>query len=86
MTTPPGAGHFSRRLAAVRAMNDDAVHHRHQLVVVPRDGAFGKEHQRPLAVDQDVDGRVDRLPVDALAVDAERADAPEHEASSAGSA
>ena len=75
-----GAGDLLATLRGGAGDERGAVHQRHQFVVVARDGAFGEDHQRSLAVDEDVDRRVDRLPIDPFAIDAERPDAAEHEA------
>ena len=46
---------------------------------MPRDRAFGKDDQRPPALHQDINCRVDCLAVVALAKDAERPHSPDHE-------
>jgi hypothetical protein len=58
----------------------NAIHHRHEHVVVPRNGSFAKDHERAPGGDQDVDRCVDGFAIEAFAVDAERSHAAEHEA------
>ena len=79
MTTPPGLLCFLQPLGRLPGDERRALHHLFDEVVVPRDRAFGKHDERPLAGDEDVDRRVDRLPIVAFAKHAERAHAAHHE-------